>query len=145
MIKKYGEIYIIFDKDTHPDFESVQSKIRNSKLKSRDGSPVKMYAIIAIPCFEYWLLIHRKETFKPFLSSLELKDEWKKLWNGEYEKNTTKIFSQIINESSLLNAISRAKKSRDCGTVNNKNPWTNVDELVWHLMNISNFFNKNIS
>jgi RloB-like protein len=142
--RKYGEVYIVFDKDTHPDFESVQSKIRNSRLKSRDGSPVKICAIIAIPCFEYWLLIHCKETSKPFLSSLELKDEWKRLWNGEYEKNPTKIFSQIINESSLLNAISRAKKSRDCGAVHNKNPWTNMDELVWHLMNISHIFNKNI-
>ncbi len=134
--KKYSEIHIVFDKDTHPDFEEVQRRIDKLRLRTRDGEIVAVYPSIAIPCFEYWLMLHCKETTKPFSSSFQLKKEWRKLWGDEYEKRPDKIFSQIIDETRLLKAMERAKKSRENSDINNRNPWTNMDELIQRLLNV---------
>ena len=135
--KKYSEIYIVFDKDTHPDFEEVQRQIYKLRLRTRDGELVRICASIAIPCFEYWLILHCRETTKPFTSSVHLKKEWKNIWGDDYEKRPEKIFSQIITDISLLKAIERAKKSRENSDINNRNPWTNMDELIQSLLKLS--------
>lgn len=136
---RYGKIYIVFDKDTHSDFEIVQQKIKKSKLKTREGDLVEIVAIIVIPCFEYWLLLHLTQTDRPFESSMQLKRELNKLgkqkYGYEYEKDLKKFFSEIITVSNLLSAMSSVRKSRQSSEINNQNPYTNIDQLVQSFLN----------
>jgi len=70
---KYDRIYSVFDKDSHTSYEDTKSKINGSHATTE----IPWDAIISIPCFEYWLLLHFVSTTKP-MSSNDLKKELKK-------------------------------------------------------------------
>lgn len=47
------EIYCVFDRDTHSDFNEALPKAKKTKLKH-----TIFEAIVSDPCFEFWMLLH---------------------------------------------------------------------------------------
>ncbi len=58
-------VYCVFDRDTHSTYSKALDKIKTlrRKYQSRCDS---VQAIVSIPCFEYWYLLHVKDSRQVF-------------------------------------------------------------------------------
>jgi hypothetical protein len=116
-------VYIVVDKDDHKDFD----KVKNDTLKKENW-----HFIPSIPCFEYWLLLHYKQTDREFTSSSVTKELSKLIKadkNIKYEKNIDmSIFMDKI-DTAVLN-------SKNCKE--NNNPSTKVHEVIEKLQSCKN-------
>ncbi len=88
---KFDKVYCIFDKDGHSKYQETKDNIQQI------GNPKKTYfAIYSEPCFEYWLLLHYKNTTKPFLKFNDLKkDKDFKKYFPKYSKTDKDIFIKL--------------------------------------------------
>ena len=134
----YDRVYCVFDKDKHTTYPAALEKIRSTpRLKK-----ATLHAIISVPCFEIWLLLHFTYTTRSFsaagdVSNCDLVEtELKKHITG-YQKGSRNIFELV--KDKLDNAITHAKRldafHQTSGT---DNPSTKVHELVEYLQDLRN-------
>jgi hypothetical protein len=129
--RDYDKIYCVFDQDEHIKYQSALDEI---KLHQQKGIPI--HAIISIPCFELWLLLHfefstrayRKEGKKSAGDQLcsKLKE-----FIPDYTKGHQKIYD--ITKSNLAIAVKNAKIIADQQSINGDNPSTNFFQLIEDL------------
>lgn len=116
----FDKIYCIFDKDKHPKYQQTKDNIEQIKQPRHT-----YYAIYSEPCFEYWLLLHFKNTTKPFIDYDELsKDKDFKRYFSKYNKTDEDVFIKL--QDKIDTACNNAKN----------NQHTNIDKLVVYLQNI---------
>ncbi len=58
--REYERIYVVFDRDDHQTYANAidMSSARHQKYKNDEGKLVSFEAVVTVPCFELWLLIH---------------------------------------------------------------------------------------
>jgi len=63
--KSFDRIYAVFDRDEHRrrygDALRQAQKLNDSVLQNDEKQPVPFHAIVSIPCFELWLLLHYED------------------------------------------------------------------------------------
>ena len=131
----YDRVFCVFDKDNHSTFNSAQKSLTNFSQRSRS----KIKAIISVPCFELWLLLHFKYTTKqycqgsmgPSACSRVIQDLEKFISN--YEKASSEIYART--KDKLDTAVKNAQKLREFQKQQNgtKDPYTEVDKIVEFL------------
>lgn len=145
--KNYDHIFCVIDRDKHPKFDDALIKLKSHKwTNGRQNSKFKATthkAIVSIPCFEYWLLLHYKDTTKSFQGNgqdispckaciKELKKAHKSL--AKYEKGSCEIYS--ITKNKIEDAISRAKSIVARKTQEHQNPITYFYDLIEFLKSL---------
>jgi hypothetical protein len=130
------EAWAVFDKNGYTKHHEVFGKAKAGKKKIN-------IAFSSIS-FEFWLLLHFEYTTRPFYRAEELITYLKqKGYFSEYNKADKDIFSPVRDK--VPTAIKNAKKVRtfqiDANNFDTKayqmNPYTNVDELLEAIDNIS--------
>lgn len=137
--KGYDRVYCVIDRDKHANFDAAIDKLRNTKL----GRKVKFEAVVSIPCFEFWLLLHFGYTTRQFCApgsasncDLVLRELRKKGRIPGYDKGAQNIFA--LTKGKLPDAIRYAKqlqKHNLCTGTNN--PSTNIHELIEYLIGLN--------
>lgn len=61
----YDYAFFVFDRDAHPTYDNALSKIESMRKKVKFKN-ISLSAIVSIPCFELWLLLHSKQSTKPY-------------------------------------------------------------------------------
>lgn len=64
----YDQVYCVFDRDIHPDFDAAVVRCRDLKQRKTDGGQCAFQAITSSPCFEYWLILHYADTDAPIVA-----------------------------------------------------------------------------
>ncbi|MDJ0800270.1 MAG: RloB family protein [Calothrix sp. MO_167.B12] len=128
---KYDMAYCVFDKD------GKEEKFREACQRVEEIQNCK--AIISIPCFELWFLLHYCYTTSPFQSCSELIErlESEKIKAGtlkkrdSYDKNDPNLYEVLKPKTydAIANSKRLAEQNDGCG-----NPSTNVHELVEKLL-----------
>lgn len=127
----YDRVYCVFDKDDHTTYDETIRKI--SEYEPRGI----FYAVVSVPCFEYWLLLHFKYTTKPYVArgnrsvGVEVLRALKEEIPG-YKKGDKNIFRALFEqiECAKANAAKSLQHAQDrC----DDNPSTNVHELIDYL------------
>ncbi|MDO1510407.1 MULTISPECIES: RloB family protein [unclassified Neisseria] len=132
----FDEVYCVFDKDCHPNYQEAINDIQNFRPENT------FFSITSVPCFEYWLLLHFTYTTKPYLkptssdsSSAELIKQLKQ-YLPEYEKGKINVFNEL--QKNLDTAIANSKKSLEAAENQQiDNPSTKVHILVEKLKNLN--------
>ena len=129
----FDRVYCFFDKDEHTTYnEAVQRILAYSK------SP--LYAILSVPCFEYWFLLHFEFTARPYARSGKRSPADcvigdLKRYLAAYEKGDKRLFQALRDKLEL--AIERSKRVHEQATKNQSdNPSTQVHLLVEYLQNL---------
>ena len=131
----YNRIYCVFDKDRHESYAAAVDKVRRTKL--RGGA--KIFAITSVPCFEYWLLLHFKESARPYGASARLSPCEELLQDlkthiADYEKGND-VFR--ITYPMIDQAIMRARvRDSNCLAEGTDNPSTKIYQLVTYLQRL---------
>jgi hypothetical protein len=93
----YDEIICVIDRDTHVNFGGAMAIAQGSQ---------KIEMCVSYPCFEFWLLIHFKETRKAYMpaggkspADLVIVDLREQQGMAEYDKGKVKdLFSKLLGD-----------------------------------------------
>ncbi len=134
----YEEAWAVFDKDYHPKhkeaFELAKEEV--------DGEKVQI-AFSSIS-FEQWILLHFEKSFTPFGKSAALIERLQKVKPElqDYSKSVTATDFTFLHPH-YLTAFENAawlrfqyQKNKSDLPIYERNPYTNMDELVRHLLQI---------
>lgn len=130
----FDRVFCVFDKDSHATYEQALRLIGEKKPKD------VFKAIVSVPCFEYWLLLHYEFTTRPFEANRDgsvcasLISELKK-YLPNYEKGEENIYSELSGQ--IDQAIAYSKRALDQAEENvTDNPSTYIHELVEYLQDL---------
>jgi hypothetical protein len=123
----------VFDRDGHDNYDQALSRIANSEL----GKAGKMQAIISVPCFEVWVLLHFQYSTAPFAkagansSCDQVLRELKKHF-ADYQKGHVNVYDKLASRlgDAMKHAARLAKHNDGTGS---KNPATQMHVLVEYL------------
>jgi len=123
------QYWIVVDKDGYPKHKEGFSFAKENSFKIAFSSI----------CFEYWLLCHYTFSKVPYQNYREIIRAALKKYIPEYEKGNDGIFA--LTSAQLQTAYQNAKASRDRWKrkqsdkeIYELNPYTNVDELIKHIV-----------
>ena len=128
--ERYDQIYCVFDRDEHPNFDRVSAEAESSGLRTARSWP----------CFEFWFLLHFGYTRSPYGrtgsgSPCEhcIRDLSKHL--PGYEKAQKGRFRQLEGRLDLAKK-NAARAKVDARRTGEPNPSTEVHELVDYLQSL---------
>jgi hypothetical protein len=130
----YDKVYCVFDKDKHATYQKTLDAINGPKANR------EFAAIVSVPCFEYWLLLHFTYTTQPFEAAGnkscgdQVVHELKK-YLPSYQKADKGIFIELL--PSLNFAKANAERALKAAlAIQTDNPSTWVHGLVNYLQNL---------
>lgn len=129
----YDEVWLVFDKDQHPNIPKAFSDARDSVVKIAFSSK----------CFEYWVLLHFEYTTRPFGKCNDIISYIKKNHFKDYEKNLD-IFQHL--KEKMKFAIENAEKLNksiktdlDSGkNIYDLDAYTDIHNLVKMILDTAN-------
>ena len=127
--RAFEKVYAVFDRDDHDSYHealtlaaSLDGKLRNDAKQS-----VSFQAIVSIPCFELWLLLHFEDIQAPLDRDEVLRHV--KLHIPGYDKGVSNAFH--ITSAHLAVATQRAERlAARYSARSDPDPYTSVVELV---------------
>ncbi len=131
--RAFDQVYIVFDRDEHPQFVDALSKSSSldKKIKNDEGKLIRFWAIPSNPCFEFWILLHF-ENVQELLGSNVVGSKL----TGHYpiySKTATDVFKTTEQHLALAKTRASALASNQSS---NNGPYTRVGELVDIIENI---------
>jgi hypothetical protein len=65
--RAFDRVIAVFDRDDHATYHQALAKVRALNLvhENDDGERVPFQAIVSVPCFELWLLLHFEDVMAP--------------------------------------------------------------------------------
>ena len=118
-------VYCLFDKDDCND--------NKFKQVIADCKAIGIVPAVSVPCYEYWLLLHLKQTNKPFADSQEcceaFRAEYNSIFRTDYSIKQLKSRKEIFED--LKDKLNTAIKSAEnLKLKENECPYTNMHEIV---------------
>jgi hypothetical protein len=133
--KGFEKVYAVFDHDDHDDYANAihMAEAKDKKLKNDEKQPVAFEAIVSVPCFALWLLlhfsdiqfrIHRDNVFRQL-----------KVHIPEYAKGMSNVFGKTESNLEVATAHATVLKST-FQRIQGEDPYTDVHELVEVLLRL---------
>ena len=132
---EFDDIYCVFDRDAHEHFNAAINRLHTLKA---NGRPLN--AVVSVPCFEFWLLLHFGYTDKPYackgkksVGQVVVSDLKKQPGFEKYDKGMTGVFKLL--GPKLAQALKHAQQlaARPTEHIEHPNPSTQVHVLVNRL------------
>lgn len=133
------QVYVVFDRDTHASFHEACLLVRSldSKLLNDNAQPILFRAIVSVPNFELWLLLHFENIERPLHRDEVLKRLKRHM--PSYKKAIANSFA--LTRHQLDVAHQRAKVLTERHTpIDGIQPYTDVSGLVALLTKLCNNF-----
>jgi len=133
--RAFERVYAVFDRDDHDSYYDALSLTSSleGKLKNDLRQPVSFAAIVSVPCFELWLLLHFEAVLSPIHRSEVLSRLKQHL--PRYCKGSSDSFSKTLTHLPL--AMQRAVKlSQRFNPHTDPEPFTAVADLVQILIGL---------
>jgi hypothetical protein len=133
--RAFERIYAVFDRDDHQQYETaIQMAVaRNQRLRNDERQPVLFEAIVSVPCFELWLLLHHADLRSWIHRDVVLNQLRTHI--PDYEKGMPNLFT--LTESLLSVATGRATSLKlNHGRIPGEELYTDIHELVEYLISL---------
>jgi hypothetical protein len=135
--KRFEKVFAVFDRDDHITYANAIAKAgalsSNAKLVNDEGKQIIFKAIVSVPCFELWLLLHYVDIQAYFHRDIILRRLRSHIVN--YEKGQKGLYK--LTQDLLTIATERAKHLRTrFSHLPGNEAYTDIDELVDILRSI---------
>jgi len=130
------EVFCVFDKDDHESFFRACALIEKSKKEK-----IPITAVISVPCFEYWILLHFQYNRAPFQGKGNASSAGVVCKNVQkhikgYTKGAKGLYASL--KSKQADAVSHSRRAiEDMNATGQDNPSTHVHTLVEQLLKFS--------
>ena len=134
--KGFEKVFAVFDRDDHPCCANAvrRAELLDRKLENDENEKVVFKAIVSVPSFELWLLLHYVD-----IQAYHHRDEVLRRLRvhiPNYEKGNNGLYTQT--QGMLVVATSRAERLRArFSRFPGEEPYTDVDELVGMLRSLT--------
>jgi len=134
--RSFEKVYAIFDRDSHLSYYQALEKakaINQQKLRNDEGKAITFEAIVSVPCFELWLLLH----FEQCLTPLHRDDALEKVKNylKNYEKGQSGYYQATKDYLETANAHAKILEEQ-YDAWDGVNSYTNIHQLVDRLIHL---------
>jgi hypothetical protein len=133
--RAFDLLFAVFDRDEHITYFQalIKAKALDGRLKNDLGEPVSFKAIVSVPCFELWLLLHFTDIHAP-IHRKQVYSILKCNLPG-YEKGQKGHW--VATKSWLDEAMRRAQAMAETTTADNgSEPYTDMHLLVSQLIHM---------
>lgn len=139
--RDYDAVFCVFDRNGHTDYHSAVERVAQARLtRGKRLGPVKFEAITSNPAFEYWLLLHFRDSTKPYhanaagSASDNLIRDLRTVLPG-YAKGDQGIYDQT--HANLDTAVDRSRRVLQAALEHgSENPCSRMHELVTYIRNL---------
>ena len=128
----YDHVFCVFDRDGHESFARARDQVL--ALASRKNKPLPIKAIISVPCFELWVLLHFEKTDAPFVRCDDVVAGVRSHMPA-YVKADAVIARQLMGR--LDPALGNAQWLEERAANNNYNPYTLVHHVLRHFETVA--------
>jgi hypothetical protein len=131
--KAYERVYVVFDRDEHLTYANAiaMAAARDKKLRNDEGKLASFEAVVSVPCFEAWLLLHFVECQGP----LDRRDAYARLRThvAGYDKGFVGTYAATMAQFDAA-ATRAARLRQQFHRLPGEDVYTDVDLLVAHLL-----------
>jgi hypothetical protein len=134
--RSFDRVVVVFDRDEHHTYHAALQRVAalNGRLENDERVKVPFEAVVSVPCFELWLLLHFEDVFAPLH-----RDETIAQLRGHlagYAKGQGAHWAvtrdRLDVATARANALVAAGHTAEEGT----QPYTNMHELVHRLLHL---------
>jgi hypothetical protein len=134
--RSFDRVVVVFDRDEHHTYHAALQRVAalNGRLENDERVKVPFEAVVSVPCFELWLLLHFEDVFAPLhrdeaLARLRAHVAGYAKGQGSHWAVTR---DRLEVATARANALVAAGHTADDGT----QPYTNMHELVHRLLHL---------
>lgn len=135
--RDFEQVYAIFDRDAHLSYHDAlkhAETINNKKLLNNLKEPIIFKAIVSVPNFELWYLLHYNLIQHPIERHAVIKELKKHILDYEKGNNDCYKKTKHLLDTAISNAAKLMSKNNP---YDGKNPYTAVGELVQILTKLN--------
>lgn len=133
--RQFDGVFVVFDRDAHATYNDALQCVQslNGRLRNDERQPVMFKAVVSIPCFELWLLLHY-EDIRDALTRGTVMARLKRCMPS-YAKGARGVY--LATRSMLSTATQRARALAQRNNAHTApEPYTGMHELVTHLITL---------
>ena len=134
--RSFDRVAVVFDRDEHRTYHAALHRVAalNGRLVNDERVKVPFEAVVSVPCFELWLLLHFEDVFAPLhrdeaLARLRAHVAGYAKGQGSHWAVTRERLDVATRRA---NALVAAGRTAEDGT----EPFTNMHELVHRLLHL---------
>jgi hypothetical protein len=134
--RSFDRVVVVFDRDEHRTYHATLQGVAapNGRLENDERVKVPFEAVVSVPCFELWLLLHFEDVFAPLyrdeaLARLRAHVAGYAKGQGSHWAVTREGLDVATGRA---NALVAAGHTAEDGT----QPYTNMHELVYRLLHL---------
>ena len=134
--RSFDRVVVVFDRDEHHTYHAALQRVAalNGRLENDERVKVPFEAVVSVPCFELWLMLHFEEVFAPLhrdeaLARLRAHVAGYTKGQGSHWAVTRE---RIDVATARANALVAAGHTAEDGT----QPYTNMHDLVRRLLHL---------
>jgi hypothetical protein len=131
----FENVFVVFDRDDHPNYANAIAKAeaQDNKLLNDDGNPIRFEAIVSVPSFELWLLLHYEDIQAWHHRDVILRRL--RRFIPAYAKGMEEVFAKTRSELAIASKRGSKLKLKNSRLPGDE-PYTDVHELVETLLGL---------
>lgn len=134
--RSFDRVLAVFDRDEHHTYNAALDRAAalNERMVNDENVKVPFEAVVSVPCFELWLLLHFEDVLAP-LHRDEAVDRLR-THLADYAKGQGSHWAAT--RGRVENAMQRAAALTGAGhtAADGSQPYTNMHELVYRLLHL---------
>lgn len=134
--RSFDRIVVVFDRDEHHTYHAALQRVAalNGRLENDERVKVPFEAVVSVPCFELWLLLHFEDVFAP-LHRQEAMVRLRAYLAG-YAKGQGSHWAVTREHLDAATARANALLAAGHTAEDGAKPCTNIHELVHRLLHL---------
>jgi hypothetical protein len=135
--KGFEKLYAVFDRDEHLTYANAiaMAEARDGKLRNDEKELVSFEAVVSVPCFELWLLLHFADMMAPTHRHVALAHLQQHV--ADYQKGKNGTYAATLANLAVATQRATVLKKRFSRLPGN-DAYTDVHELVEVLTQLKN-------
>lgn len=134
--RTFDRIVVVFDRDEHHTYHAALQRVAvlNGRLENDERVKVPFEAVVSVPCFELWLLLHFEDVFAPLHRDQALARL--RVHVAGYTKGQGSHWAQTHERLDVATARAEALLAARHTAEDGTQPYTNMHALVHRLLHL---------
>ncbi len=134
--RSFDRVVVVFDRDEHHTYHAALQRVAalNGRLENDERVKVPFEAVLSVPCFELWLLLHFEDVFAP----LQRDEALARLrgYLADYAKGQGYHWAATRDRLDAATGRANALVAAGHTAEEGRQPYTNMHELVHRLLHL---------
>jgi RloB-like protein len=134
--RSFDRVVVVFDRDEHHTYHAALQRVAalNGRVENDERVKVPFEAVVSVPCFELWLLLHFEDVFAPLHRDVALARL--RVHVAGYTKGQGSHWAVTRERLDVATARAEALQAAGHTAEDGTQPYTNMHALVHRLLHL---------